>query len=281
MQDIAGNYRADRADESCAVQDFALLEGALSSDDIAALRTACKRHLDGPDAIPSYVLLDACNSEPMQKIKRAMEDRIGEKLLYLNDFYLFTDDTFQADWHVDTEMFTFDRSFNAWILLSPDHVESPLAVMADRNRDGDAYFHAVKVDDGRCEFVNYANGSKHTTALDAIETSKIEAPAVTLGDILILNPKRFHRTNVMAPKHVLAIKFLAEGDNGLLSPMQVPGMLWRETKFFNDLVKSAASWDDVIDGIRRQLTTAEGRKALSAGFFPEKLELYSRKVREL
>jgi hypothetical protein len=122
------------------------------------------------------------------------------------------------------------------------------------------------------------------TAIDSlsrIEAAKILAPDVRVGDVLVLNPKKFHRTNATTAKHILAVKFLASGTSGLASPMQVPGMLWKETSFFNEILKSAIEWSDFTEGVRQLLNTEEGRKALSAGFFPEKLSLYRKMVAEL
>lgn len=261
------------------VEDFLLLPGILSNKDLGALKTLCREHLATENSIPSYALIDELESDVFLKIKNTIEARVCESLYYLNDFYLYTDQSFQADWHVDTEMFTFDRSYNAWILLSPDEVESPLAVMRGKNTDEDNYFHSMKVDGGVCRFVNYANLKKETGSLESIEADKICAPDVKVGDILILNPKKFHKTNIKTPKHVLAIKFVVRGPNGFGSKMQVPGLFWPETKLFNELLAAAESWDNVTGLLRKKLMTESGRKVLSSGFFPEKLALYRKMVK--
>ena len=71
-------------------------------------------------------------------------------------------------------------------------------------------------------------------------------------------------------KHCVAIKFVYEGDHGLLSDKQVPPMLWPEVKLFNRLVKQTARWEDVVRGVREALQTDEGLKTLNAGNYPEK-----------
>ena len=263
------------------VEDFRLLKNALSADDIAVLRQAAKDHFASPSAIPSYVLIDRLKEPIFDKIKNHMERAIGEPLFYLNDFYIYTCDEFQADWHMDTELFTFARAYNAWILLSPDMIDSPLAVMSGRNGTNEDYFHSVKPNDERLQFMNMTSGAKTEDDLETIEAARIDAPDVSVGDILVLNPRRFHRTNCKTSKHVLAIKFLAKSEGEILSNAQVPSMFWKEVKLFNGLVKNANGWDEVIDGVRDLLKTEDGREALGAGFFPEKLALYRQAVGDL
>lgn len=265
--------------DASTVEDFLLLPGILSNKDLDTLKTLCREHLAAENSIPSYILIDELESGVFVKIKNAIEARVGETLHYINDFYLYTDQTFHAGWHVDTEMFTFDRSYNAWLLLSPDEVKSPLAVLRDKNTDEDNYYHSMKVDVDVCRFVNYANAKKATDSLARMEADKYCAPDVKVGDILILNPKKFHKTNIMTPKHALAIKFVVKGPNGFASKMQVKPLFWPETKLFNELLAAADSWDNVIGLLRNKLMTENGRKILSAGFFPEKLALYRKMVK--
>jgi|GEM_PF-2309162 len=262
------------------VEDFHLLKGALSRDDIAELRAACKDHFAAPDAIPSYVLIDRLEAPVFGKIREHMERAIGEELFYLNDFFIYTSDAFQADWHMDTELFTFARAYNAWILLAPEDIDSPLAVMSGRNGVGEDYFHSAERDGETLHFKSMTSGAKISADLADIEAGRVDAPDVSLGDILILNPRRFHRTNATKPKHALAIKFLAKANGEILSDAQVPSLFWKEVKLFNKLVKTADSWDGVIGGIRSLLKTEDGREALGAGFFPEQLERYRRAVNE-
>lgn len=274
--ETAPGSSAPRASEP--VENFRLIKDALSRDDIAELRATCKDHFAARDAIPSYVLIDRLQSPFFNKIRDHMEHAIGEELFYLNDFFIYTSDAFQADWHMDTELFTFARAYNAWILLAPDDIDSPLAVMSGRNGVGEDYFHSVERADDALHFKSMTSGAKISADLADVEAGRIDAPDVSLGDILILNPRRFHRTNATKPKHALAIKFLAKANGEILSDAQVPSLFWKEVKLFNKLVKTADSWDGVIDGIRSLLKTEDGREALGAGFFPEQLERYRRAV---
>lgn len=264
------------------VETFHVMKGVLSDEDRAFLKRACRAHISAQDSIPSYVLIDQLNAPVFQKIKRLIEEQTGQDLLYLNDFYLYSDSNFGANWHMDTELFTFHECLNAWILLSPDEIESPLSIAVDVNDSVDNYFHSIKPDGEDCVFVNYRNRKQKRLSLQSMEASKIDAPAVEAGDILILNPKKFHKTNTTIPKHAYIIKFIVKGEKGtIFSDLPVPPMFWPETGLFSKLVKGAASWDEVIAGLQEQLTTAEGRKILGAGFFPEKIDLYRKAVQDL
>jgi hypothetical protein len=252
------------------------IRNALSEEDLGFLRNACKEHLN-LHAMPCYVLLNLLNSPTYLKIKSAVEKEVGEPLYYLNDFYLYTDDSFKTSWHMDTELFTFDRAVNGWILLSPEAVESPLAFIRDIN-ESDIDFHSVNIVERDCTFGNYHNGTEMVRSLEAIEAQKVCTPRVAVGDILLLNPKYFHKTNVDIPKHAISVKFVVNGERGLLSSQQVDPYLWPEVATFNQLVKGSKSWNEVVTGISRILLTEEGRKELSAGFYPDRFELYRRMV---
>lgn len=264
-----------------SVETSLLLSGVLSDEDLTTLKRACQKHLDHEDAIPSYVLIDQLNSPIYKKIKSCIEDNIKTDLYYLNDFYIYSDDTAQANWHMDTEHFTFESCLNAWILLSPDEIENPLAFIGDINDSPSNYFHSLKVQDGEAIFTNYCNRNQMARSMETIEAEKIDTPTVHVGDILVLNPKKFHKTNVTTPKHALAIKFLVRGEKGLLSEMQVSEMFWAETALFNKLMKDADRWDDVLGELRKKLETPEGRETLGAGFFPERMGLYREVVARL
>lgn len=263
------------------IDTFHLVKGALTNEDLAYLKAACRSYIDAENSIPSYVLMDRRSSPVFQKIKRQVESAAGQELLYLNDFYLYSDNNFGAGWHMDTELFTFKHCLNAWMLLSPDEIESPLGVISGINDTPENFYHGVKVEGEFYSFFNYRSRAQVSRRREAIEADKIDAPHVSAGDILILNPKKFHKTNTTVPKHAIIIKFVVNDANGILSDAQVPAMFWPETGVFNALVRNAAEWDDVLASLRQKLNTPEGRKVLSAGFFPEKIGLYREMVRTL
>jgi hypothetical protein len=265
---------------SAELNTYRLLKGVLDPSDIDFLRQSSASHLVAQD-MPCYVLLDRLKSPVVEKITELVSEALGGVPHYLNDFYFYSDSAFGAQWHVDTELFTFDDCVNAWILLSPDRVTGPLAFIGDLNGPAEPYFHNVKPSGDDYVFTNYRTGAKETRPAAAVEAARIDTPPVALGDVLLINPRRFHKTNTTAPKHAMVIKFVIEGAQGLLSKTQVPAMFWPEVGMFNAMLKGAENWDGFLAALRDKLGTEEGRKALSAGFFPEKIDLYKRMARTL
>jgi hypothetical protein len=256
------------------------LQNAITADDIDYLKTACKQYLL-QEGIPCYVLVNRLNDAPCLKLKELLEHHLGERLYYLNDFYLYTDSSFKTNWHMDTELFTFDRAINAWILLSPDVIEDPLGMINHINDAPDAYFHSVKIDNGRCLFGDYRTGRTAVKSVVSVEAEQIHTPRLALGDVLVFNPKQFHRTNVAVPKHALAVKYVLKGKQGFLSPNQVDRYLWPEVAIFNALVRNAQRWEDVLGGLRTALTSQPARRTLTTGPFPDRFEFYKQMVASL
>jgi hypothetical protein len=258
------------------------LQTALSEEEMTSLKETCKAHITNGQTIP-YALLDQLDLPVVEKIQRLVSEKLGREVHYLNDFYIYTDDTFSAGWHMDTELFAFANAVNAWILLSPESVTDPLCFIDGFNESADDVFHSVKIDNDECVFSNFSNRKQERRALAEIEQGKLRTPKISVGDILLLDPRRFHRTNTQQAKHCLVIKFVfeGEGDESLLTTTKVPAFLWPEVGIFTKMVKEAGDWSDVLDRLREELKTPDGRKALNAGFFPEKIELYREKVRAL
>lgn len=256
------------------------LQRVLDGDDIAYLKEACKQNL-ADEKIPCFSLIDRLGSKVVGKIKTALEQWIGEELFYLNDFYIYTDRLFKTAWHMDTELFSFDRAVNAWILLSPDEVSDPLCFIDEINKTPENFFHSVSLAQGELTFSEYHSRRKMTRSASEIEATQIHTPVIHKGDILAINPGHFHRTNVNSQKHAISIKFLLRGVDGFLSKKQVHPILWAEVKTFNKLVKGTADWGEVVDNIRLALKTDEGRKTLSSGFYPDQFDRYMEQVRSI
>jgi hypothetical protein len=256
------------------------LRQVLTNEDLDLLRSICKDHLSR-EGIPCYALLDRLNTPVFLKIKTLLEKTVRQRLWYLNDFYMYTDRSFKTGWHMDTELFTFRKAINVWILLSPDKVKDPLAFIDKINDSPDCYYHEIDIQGDRCEFGNFCNGNIEVLPLKAIEADKIHTPEIALGDLLSFNPQRFHKTNVEIAKHCFVIKFVAGSGSEILSDEQVPAVRWPEVRMYNDLVRGARRWDEVVEGLRRLLKTPAGREALSAGFFPKQFEIYRRMAQVL
>lgn len=261
-------------------EPYAVLRGVLDPNDIDALISACRARLES-DGIPCYAMIDRRQDPTYEKIRSAAQSRVGLRLNYLNDFYIYTDNASRAGWHIDTELFTFEHAVNAWILLSPDRVDEPLAFIPDVNDDPSRYFHSVSFDGDVGRFRNYRTRTSCTRSLQDIELVQCAAPDISIGDILLINPRFFHRTNVDTPKHAFAMKFVYGDHEGCLSSEQVPSVLWPEVKTFNEIVGQSTCWEDVVRGLREQLATDEGRKRLSSGFYPEQFGLYETMIRTL
>jgi hypothetical protein len=260
---------------------FELLPKVLNHLEISEFIGCCKDLLASEGSIPSYALIDRLDSSPYKKVKSVLERHMSTQLFYLNDFYIYTDSTFGTNWHMDTELFTFAHAINAWILLSPNEVTDPLCFIDGINDSPDRYFHSMKAAGDECVFSNYSTGRMRSESLKTIEATRVRTPRIEVGDVLVINPRRFHRTNVEVPKHSIVIKFLFAGENGMLSAERVPSIFWPEVKIFSKLAREHSNWDDFIEGIRGQLKTEKGRSALSAGFYPEKIALYKRMVKTL
>lgn len=256
------------------------IKRALGTVDIETLREACKRYISR-EGIPCYVSINDLECPTYLKIKQVVEQQVGEALFYLNDFYMYTDRTFRTSWHVDTELYAFDCAVNAWVLLAPEVVEDPLGFIRSVNESSERIFHSVRVEGDRYVFGDYSTGETMARPVVTVEAEQVHTPRIEVGDILVINPRRFHRTNVDSPKHAMAFKFVMNGRNGFLSSNQVDPELWPEVGVFNRLVNNASTWDGVVQGIRHALATETGRKELCAGFYPGKFDLYRRMVQAL
>jgi hypothetical protein len=165
--------------------------------------------------------------------------------------------------------------------LSPEEVADPLAFIDGLNVSPESYFHSVTSQAGAFVFSEYHRGRSMTCSVSEIEARHVHTPVVHKGDILAIDPARFHKTNVSSPKHAISIKFLLKGRDGFLSKRQVRPILWPEVNTFNTLVKGTTDWGQVIDGIRSALKTDEGRKTLSSGFYPAQFGRYLELVRSI
>ena len=256
------------------------LRNVLTSEDIGFITDACKRNL-ATEGMPCYALLEHLEAPAFLKIRSLVEEQTGKAWHYLNDFYIYTDRSSISNWHMDTELFTFENAINAWILLSPTEVDNPLSFIPHINDLPNRYFHTVKLEGDKAIFAEFRTAKREVRSLKAIDAERIHTPRVRVGDILLINPRHFHKTNVKKPKHSFAIKFVFGGNRGFLSGTQVSPLFWPEVAVFNRIIRETSRWDDVIAGLRRTLKTENGRQALSAGFYPENFELYKEKVQLL
>ncbi len=256
------------------------LKGVLTIEDLRFLKDACLKNLR-QKAMPCFALIDQLESPTLQKIKGHVEEVVGNTVHYLNDFYMYTDQSSRAGWHMDTELITFETAVNAWILLSPELIKSPLGFIGRINETPQRLYHSVEIHGDRCTFGNYCTGETEELSLKELEQGSIAAPEICCGDILLFNPKLFHKTNTDVAKHGFAIKFIVRGKSGFLSHQQVDPFLWPEVETFNKLVGASTDWTHVIQEIRSALGTPDGKRDLSSGFYPKRFDLYSKMVESL
>ncbi len=259
---------------------FVQLHGVLDAQDIAFLTSGCMNVLE-TSKVPCYSLIGQFESPTFRKIKAAIEASVGQELFYLNDFYIYTDASFKTAWHMDTELFSFHRAVNAWILLAPEDVTDPLGFIDVLNTTSENSYHSAALQDGELVFSDYHSRRKLRLAAAEVEAKKLHTPTIRRGDVLAIDPGRFHMTNVSSPKHAVSIKFLLEGEHGFLSKKQVHPVLWPEVKTFNRLVKGATDWGEVVQGIAGALKTEEGRRVLSSGFYPAQFDVYRERLRSI
>lgn len=260
---------------------FVHLRGVLTEAELVFLKNSCKAQLE-TENIPCFALLNRLHASCYLKIRELVKDVTGEDVKYLNDFYMYTDSSCVAGWHMDTELYTFENAVNAWILLSPEEVAAPFGVLRGINETAsERYYHTMEITADECEFGNLCTGESESMPLAEIETRIVTAPEVSVGDVLLFNPRRFHKTMTGLPKHCHVIKFVFGNKAGCLSNQQVPAFFWPEVAIFNNLVSGEDQWDGVLDGLRRALRDEEGKRSLSAGFYPSRFPIYRKQSRFL
>jgi ectoine hydroxylase-related dioxygenase (phytanoyl-CoA dioxygenase family) len=262
-------------------QTAMVIRSALGRGEIAQLTRAVNRCMHSGPAISSFVYLEDTTNPVLAKIQAVAERALGRKLLYLNDFYLYTDGSFQANWHIDTEMFSFEQAVNVWIPLDDTVKANPIAFISGVNDRSDRYYHSISTSGSNYEFMNLVNFNEEARTIDEVEDTRIPSGDVAFGDILLLNPRRFHRTNSGSPKHAFIIKFVIPGEDGLQARQMVPPVVWPEVALFEEFMPLQHDWPIALARLRRHLSDPVSRRELTAGFFPERLELFRQKISEL
>lgn len=256
---------------------FVHLRGVLQESDLAFLRERCRAQLR-EEHVSCYALLDHQDAPTALELTELVREAVGAPVHYLNDFYLHSDAGCSSGWHTDTELYTFARALNAWVPLAPERVAAPLQVLRGVNEDARESYHTIAVDGDVCELGNLCTGASTRIALETVEARAEAAPDVELGDVLLFDPCRFHRTSGGLPRHCHVTKFVVGDLRDCLSDQQVPELFWPEVGLLDGLVRTADTWADVLEGLRRALRDEEGRRALTAGFYPDRFPLYERAV---
>jgi len=258
-------------------KSFYLLRSVLDLDDIRFLKQRYKDHL-AKNLMPCYALLDFLNSNTYQKIFKAVSGSLGFFPQYLNDFFFYTNENFSTSWHVDTELYAFSCAANAWILLEPNQVDNPLAFISSVNNPGQDLYHVVEKEKDNYLFANYSEGCLLELPVETVEQEIIQTPTVQVGDLLIIDPLRFHRTNTLQPKGACAIKFLYGDFSSCLRTNQVPAIMWPEVELYNNLVASSNTWEAFQSLIKNEIQSNALSSSLVQGFYPDKFQFLATKA---
>lgn len=256
---------------------FVHLKSVMSPEDVKTLRKIYSEYI--PSAgIPCYAFLERQSDDIFQKIQTLVGDAIGSHAYYLNDFFFYTDTTFATPWHVDTELYIFKYAVNAWILLEPDQIENPLAFISQTNNPSQTFYHSVEKEDDLYAFVDYFHGDVEEYSVSEVEHAHVKTPQINTGDILLIDPQRFHRTNTTIPKGACVFKFVYSDETSLLRIDQVPGIMWPEVALYKDLVSKSQNWTDVLAGIRDEIRQNSIKSPLVSGFYPDQFKHLSEKA---
>ena len=258
-----------------------VIRSALNRNEISQLTKAIDRCMHSGLEISSFVYAANTSNPILVKIRDIVQRVFDHELLYLNDFYLYTDGLFQAGWHIDTEMFSFDRAVNVWIPLDDTIKIDPIAFISGINDRRDNYYHSISADGSNYEFMNLVDFKEEVRPIDEVENSCVLSGEVAFGDMLLLNPRRFHRTNCRLPKHAFIIKFVMAGEAGLRAVQTVPAVVWPEVALFDEFMALGDNWSIAMSRLHQYLSDPEQRQKLTAGFFPDQVGLFRHKISEL
>ena len=260
---------------------YILLRGALSPQDIESLRRTYSSYVPS-SGLPCYAFLADQENPVLQQISAACESALSARVHYLNDFFFYTDKAFSTPWHVDTELYVFKTAVNAWILLEPDYIENPLGFISQLNNPSGPIYHSAEAEGDDLVFVNYATQELIELSNAEVESGALGTPGITAGDILLIDPQRFHRTNTSIPKGACVFKFVYSDDDCLMSTEAMPEFLWPEVPLYKRLLAASnGSWEHFLELVQKEITINDRDSALVSGFYPENFDHLSAKAKLL
>ena len=250
------------------VTPFQVLRGVLTNEDIHLLKGTYARHA-ASFALPCYAFLSEQDSPIATKIASLVREAIGYTPYYLNDFFFYTSNTFSTPWHVDTEMFLFKSAINAWILLSPDEIDNPIGFVKDVNSPGSLFYQSIHCNDGVVSFVDLVSSDIFELPASEVENSHVPTPQLKVGDILLLDPKRFHRTNTTIPKGACVFKYVFSDDEAPFLVEHMPESIWPEVGIYKALQPSFSQWSLFMSRVIDEIRVKGASSPLISGFYPE------------
>ena len=220
--------------------------------------------------LPCYAFIGNQDSPVHLKIAELVANAVESKVYYLNDFFFYTSTSFSTPWHVDTELYLFQSAVNAWILLEPDEIDNPLGFIDHINSPADdVFYHSVQQEEDSYIFVDYSNSQIAEHDLHIIEQSHVKTPHINVGDILLLDPARFHRTNTTEPKGACIFKYLTTTDSTLVRANHIPEIMWPELSLYKRIYNPRITWPQFLSSIKDEVLTKSHDSPLISGFYPE------------
>ena len=250
-------------------QPFVHLKGVLSQEDIASIRSIYSQHASKTQ-LPCYAFIDLLDTPIHSKISNLIANTLNSTPYYIKDFFFHTSTSFSTPWHVDTELYLFKSAVNAWILLEPNKISNPLGFISEINSPSeDSYYHSVETEDDTYVFVDYLNSQIVEHDVADIEENHCSTPLIEVGDILLLDPGRFHRTNTTEPKGACIFKYLVSDDSSLIRAKHLPEIMWPELSLYKSMYDPTKSWIQFLQLVKQEITNNTSKSPLISGFYPE------------
>jgi hypothetical protein len=259
---------------------FIHIKQAFSAAEITQLKTIYAHHAPS-SGLPCYAFIDKLDHPLFNKLSNLILSHLKFKPLYLNDFFFSTGNMFSTPWHVDTELFIFKYAINAWILLEPLSIDNPLGFVAEVNNPGAQFFQAVEAESGQLLFIDFTSSDILEIAEKDIESRHIHTPRIEVGDLLLIDPMRFHRTNTSSSKGACVFKFVYSDNASLLRDSHLPSAMWPEISLYKSFLDSTESWEEFIAAICRELSHNGSNSPLVSGFYPDNFSYLVQKASEL
>ena len=260
---------------------FLHLKQVLDFEDISSLRLAYSRN-SYAYGLPCYAFIRQLLSPVHRKIQDLLSSALSEDTFYLNDFFFYTGSQFSTPWHVDTELFLFERAVNAWILLEPTSIDDPLGIIPSLNTDNSAqFYHSFQQESDVCIFVDYLNTDLLELNCDALEASCIHTGNISVGDILIFDPSLFHRTNTSVPKGACVFKYILGSSDSPIRSSHLPEVMWPELSLYKKLYGDSRDWSEFLSRVEDEITKRHDQSPLVSGFYPDNFDYLNEKARSL
>jgi len=252
------------------VDAFYVIKNCLSKDDIRSLKQSYSAHCRNT-GMPCYAFLENSTNDLVSKIRTLVERSIKKKVSYLNDFFFYTSASFSTPWHVDTELYLFKEAVNAWILLDPDEIDNPIGFVSGINT-GTNYYQSVITEGAMYSFVNYIDGEILELGADEVEACRINTPNIAVGDILLINPSLFHRTNTTKRKGACIFKFVMHDENGYFHRDHLPEIMWPELAVYKSFEKHTDNWPRFLKEVQKEVNKNGKESPLVSGFYPSNFD---------